>query len=153
AVLPPRTQGTRWRLGHVVVSTSGRCGVAVRVRNAYPLQYHHAQYPVVYVEAEGAALRPGEEIRVTLGDPGAFVAGFYERARAQELAVPGATFQVLVDPLGNVSYSNPSYPGGQPRGYQLLADSPRIDVRPGAPSSLAVVAPARVAAGEVFTAL
>ena len=151
AVVPPCYHGVRWRVGHVVVATTGECSVAVRspvgiplVRNGYPLVYHHAQFPIVFVTVQGGALRPGEQIRITLGDPGAFVSGFFERARAQELAMRGAVWQVLVDPLGNGDYSNPAYPGGAPKGFRLLPDLPVVDVLPAAPHRVVVVAPGRV---------
>ncbi|MBI3972606.1 MAG: DUF3604 domain-containing protein [Chloroflexi bacterium] len=153
AVVPPCHNGVRWRVGHVVASTTGRCGVSVRLKHCHPLSYHNQQFPIVFVTVEGGCLRPGEEIQVVLGDPGAFISGFFERARAQDLAMARAEFQVLVDPLGNARYSNPGYPGGQPRGYRLLPDSPAVDVVAGAPSRLVVVAPARVAPGEPFHVL
>ncbi len=153
AVVPPCVHSVRWRLGHVTATTTGRGGVSVRVRNDYPLKYHHAQFPCVFVTVEGAALRAGEEIAVTLGDAGSFIPGFYERARAQEVAMNEMHFQVLVDPLGNASYSNPRYPGGDPKGYRLLPDLPTVDVVAGPPARLGVVAPARVTAGEEFSVL
>jgi hypothetical protein len=90
AVVPPCYHGVRWRVGHVVASASGRCGLTVRARNGYPLVYHHAQFPIVFVRVEGGTLRAGDQITVTLGDAGAFVSGFFERTRAQELAMRGA---------------------------------------------------------------
>jgi hypothetical protein len=151
AVVPPFPGGgIRWRVGHVVAATTGRGGVSVRVRNVYPLKYHNAQFPIVFATVEGAPLRPGEQIHVTLGDPGTFIPGFYERARAQEHAMERATFQVAVDPLGNASYSNPAYPGGQPKGYRLVPGLPSVDVLPGPARRIGVVAPARVAPGEAF---
>ena len=123
------------------------------MRNDYPLKYHHAQFPVVFVTVEGAALQPGEEIAVTIGDAGSFIPGFYERARAQEVALREMYFQVLVDVLGNASYSNPRYPGGEPQGYRLLPALPVVDVVAGPPVRLGVVAPATVAVGEEFAVL
>ena len=87
AVVPPCVHSVRWRLGHVIATTSGSCGVSVQVRNDYPLKYHHAQFPCVFVTVEGVALQPGEEISVTIGDAGSYIAGLYERARAQEVAM------------------------------------------------------------------
>ncbi len=153
AVVPPCVHSVRWRLGHVTATTTGRCGVAVSLRNDYPLKYHHAQFPIVFVTVEGAALQPGEEIAVTIGDAGSFIPGFYERARAQEVAMHEMHFQVLVDVLGNASYSNPRYPGGEPKGYRLLPELPVVDVVAGPPARLGVVAPATVAAGEQFSVL
>ena len=153
AVVPPCHNGVRWRVGHVVAAGTGRCGLSVSLKHSAPLSYHNQQFPIVFVTVEGAPLAPGEEIRVTLGDPGAFISGFFERARAQEFAMRGAAFQVLVDPLGNARYSNPRYPGGQPLGFRLLADSPAVDVLPGPPRRLALVSPSRVAAGEPFHVL
>ena len=153
AVVPPCVHSVRWRLGHVTATTSGRCGVSVSLRNAYPLKYHHSQFPCVFVTVEGAALQPGQEIAVTIGDAGSFIPGFYERARAQEVAMHEMYFQVLVDVLGNASYSNPRYPGGDPKGYRLLPELPVVDVVAGPPARLGVIAPATVAAGEEFTVL
>jgi hypothetical protein len=153
AVVPPCHNGVRWRVGHVVAAATGRGGLAVALKHCAPLSYHNQQFPVVFVTVEGAPLGPGDQILVTLGDPGAFISGFYERARAQDFAMPAAAFQVLVDPLGNARYSNPHYPGGQPRGYRLLRDSPSVDVLPGPPRRFAVVVPSRVAAGEPFDVL
>ncbi len=153
AVVPPCVHSVRWRLGHVTATATGRCGVAVSVRNDYPLKYHHAQFPIVFVAVEGAPLQPGEEIAVTIGDAGAYIPGFYERARAQEVAMSEMHFQVLVDVQGNASYSNPRYPGGDPKGYRLLPELPVVDVVAGPPARLGVVAPARVAAYEAFTVL
>ena len=153
AVVPPCVHSVRWRLGHVSAATTGRCGVAVTTRNDYPLKYHHSQFPIVFVTVEGAALRPGEEIAVTIGDAGSFIPGFYERARAQEVAMHEMHFQVLVDVLGNASYSNPRYPGGDPKGYRLLPALPVVDVVAGPPARLGVVAPATVARGEEFSVL
>ena len=153
AVAPPCVHSVRWRLGHVTAKTNGNCGVSVRVRNDYPLQYHHAQFPCVFVTVEGAALQAGENVVVTLGDPGSFIAGLYERARAQEVAMREMHFQVLVDVLGNASYSNPRYPGGEPKGYRLLPELPMLDVNAGPPARLGVVAPATVAAYEEFSVL
>lgn len=153
AVVPPCVHSVRWRLGHVAATTTGRCGVAVSLRNDYPLKYHHAQFPIVFVTVEGAALQPGEEIAVTLGDAGSFIPGFYERARAQEVAMHEMHFQVLVDALGNASYSNPRYPGGEPKGYRLLPELPVLDVVAGPPARLGVVAPATVISGEEFSVL
>ena len=153
AVVPPCVHSVRWRLGHVSATTSGRCGVAVQVRNDYPLKYHHAQFPIVFVTVEGAALQPGEEIAVTIGDAGSFIPGFYERARAQEVAMHEMHFQVLVDVLGNASYSNPRYPGGEPKGYRMLPELPVLDVVAGPPARLGVVAPATVNSGEEFSVL
>lgn len=153
AVVPPNSHGIRWRVGHVTAATTGSCALSLRVRHGYPLVYHHAQFPVIFVAVEGGTLQPGEEIRVVLGDAGGFISGFYERARAQEIAQPGATFQVLVDPLGNSSYSNVNYPGGQPRGFRLLPHLPAIDVLAGPPQRLAIIAPARIAPGEPFDVL
>ena len=62
-------------------------------------------------------------------------------------------FQVLVDVQGNASYSNPRYPGGDPKGYRLLPELPIVDVVAGSPARLGVVAPATVAAGEGFSVL
>ena len=53
-------------------------------------------------------------------------------------------FQVLVDVQGNASYSNPRYPGGDPKGYRLLPELPIVDVVAGPPARLGVVAPATV---------
>ncbi len=153
AVVPPCVHSVRWRLGHVIATTSGSCGVSVQVRNDYPLKYHHAQFPCVFVTVEGVALQPGEEIAVTIGDAGSYIAGFYERARAQEIAMTEMYFQVLVDVQGNASYSNPRYPGGDPKGYRLLPELPIVDVVAGPPARLGVVAPATVAAGEGFSVL
>ncbi|MGH2367796.1 MAG: CehA/McbA family metallohydrolase [Chloroflexota bacterium] len=153
AVVPPCHNGVRWRVGHVVAATTGRCGLSVALKHCAPLSYHNQQFPVLFVTVEGAPLAPSEEISVTLGDPGAFISGFFERARAQDFAMRDAAFQVLIDPYGNARYSNPHYPGGQPRGYRLLHDSPTVDVRPGPPRRLAVVVPSRVAAGERFDVL
>lgn len=153
AVVPPCVHSVRWRLGHVTATTNGSCGVSVRVRNDYPLKYHHAQFPCVFVTVEGAALQPGEEVAVTIGDAGSYIPGFYERARAQEVAMTEMHFQVLVDVLGNASYSNPRYPGGEPKGYRLLPELPVVDVVAGPPARLGVVAPATVAAYEEFTVL
>jgi len=153
AVVPPCVHSVRWRLGHVTVTTTGRCGVAVRLRNDYPLKYHHAQFPIVFVTVEGAALQPGEEIAVIIGDAGSFIPGFYERARAQEVAIHEMHFQVLVDVLGNASYSNPRYPGGDPKGYRMLPELPVVDVVAGPPARLGMVAPATVAPYEEFTVL
>ena len=153
AVVPPCVHSVRWRLGHVAATTTGRCGVAVSLRNDYPLKYHHAQFPIVFVTVEGAALQPGEEIAVTIGDAGSFIPGFYERARAQEVAMHEMHFQVLVDALGNASYSNPRYPGGEPKGYRMLPELPVVDVVAGPPARLGVVAPATVTSGEEFTVL
>lgn len=153
AVVPPCVHSVRWRLGHVTATSTGRCGVAVRLRNDYPLKYHHAQFPIVFVTVEGATLQPGEEIAVTIGDTGSFIPGFYERARAQEVAMHEMHFQVLVDVLGNASYSNPRYPGGDPKGYRMLPELPVVDVVTGPPARLGVVAPATVAAHEEFSVL
>ncbi len=153
AVIPPCVHSVRWRLGHVTAATSGSCGVSVQVRNAYPLRYHHAQFPCVFVTVEGAPLCPGEKIAVTFGAAGSYIPGFYERARAQEVALSRMHFQVLVDALGNASYSNPRYPGGEPKGYRLLPELPVVDVVAGPPVRLAVVAPATVAPDEAFTVL
>ena len=153
AVVPPCVHSVRWRLGHVTAATNGNCGVSARTRNDYPLKYHHAQFPCVFVTVEGAALHAGETIAVTLGDAGSFIPGFYERARAQEVAMREMHFQVLVDPLGNASYSNPRYPGGEPKGYRLLPELPTLDVVAGPPARLGVVAPATVAAYEEFAVL
>ena len=153
AVVPPCVHSVRWRLGHVTAATNGSCGVSVRLRNDYPLKYHHAQFPIAYVTVEGAALQPGEEIAVTIGDAGSFIPGFYERARAQEVAMHEMHFQVLVDVLGNASYSNPRYPGGEPKGYRLLPELPTVDVVAGPPVHLGVVSPAKVTAYEEFTVL
>ena len=153
AVVPPCVHSVRWRLGHVTATTNGSCGVAVSARNDYPLKYHHAQFPIVFVTVEGAALLPGEEITVTLGDAGSYIPGFYERARAQEVAMHEMHFQVLVDVQGNASYSNPRYPGGDPKGYRLLPALPVVDVVAGPPVRLGVVAPATVAAFEEFSVL
>jgi hypothetical protein len=153
AVVPPCAHSVRWRLGHVTATTDGSCGVSVNVRNDYPLKYHHAQFPCIFVTVEGAPLQSGEEIAVTIGDAGAYVSGFYERARAQEVAMNEMYFQVLVDVLGNASYSNPRYPGGEPKGYRLLPELPTVDVVPGPPARLGVVSPATVAIGEEFSVL
>lgn len=153
AVVPPCVHSVRWRVGHVIATTNGACGVSVRVRNDYPLKYHHAQFPCVFVTVAGAALQPGEEIAVTIGDGGSFIPGFYERARAQEVAMGEMHFQVLVDVLGNASYSNPRYPGGDPKGYRLLPELPTVDVVAGPPARLAVIAPATVTSGEEFSVL
>jgi hypothetical protein len=150
-VAPMPGGGIRWRVGHVAASTTGRCGVSVALRNGHPLKYHNAQFPVVFVTVVGGSLRPGEQIRVTLGEPGAFISGFLERARAQEHAMPGAAFQVAVDPLGNASYSNPAYPGGQPKGYRLVPGTRSVDVLPGPPRRVGIVAPPRVVPGEPFS--
>ncbi len=153
AVVPPCVHSMRWRLGHVTATTTGRCGVAVHLRNDYPLKYHHAQFPIVFVTVEGAVLQPGEEIAVTIGDAGSFIPGFYERARAQEVAMHEMHFQVLVDVQGNASYSNPRYPGGDPKGYRMLPELPVVDVVAGPPVRLGVVAPAAVAPYEEFSVL
>lgn len=153
AVVPPCVHSVRWRLGHVTATTNGACGVSLRTRNDYPLKYHHAQFPCVFVTVEGAALQAGETIAVTLGAAGSFIPGFYERARAQEVAMREMHFQVLVDALGNASYSNPRYPGGEPKGYRLLPELPTVDVVAGPPARLGVVAPATVAAYEEFSVL
>lgn len=153
AVVPPCVHSVRWRLGHLTATSNGRCGVSVQMRNDYPLKYHHAQFPIVFVTAEGAPLLPGEEIAVTIGAAGSFIPGFYERARAQEVAMTEMHFQVLVDVLGNASYSNPRYPGGDPKGYRLLPELPVVDVVAGPPARLGVVAPATVAAYEEFAVL
>ena len=153
AVLPPCVHSVRWRLGHVTAATNGSCGVSVRVRNDYPLKYHHSQFPCIFVTVEVAALHPGEEISVTIGDAGSFISGFHERARAQEVAKSEMHFQVLVDVLGNASYSNPRYPGGDPKGYRLLPELPVVDVVAGPPARLGVVAPATAAAGDEFSVL
>ena len=153
AVVSPCVHSVRWRLGHVTATTTGRCGVAVSLRNDYPLKYHHAQFPIAFVTVEGATLQPGEEIAVTIGDAGSFIPGFYERARAQEVAMHEMHFQVLVDVQGNASYSNPRYPGGDPKGYRMLPELPVVDVVAGPPARIGVVAPATVAAYEEFTVL
>ncbi len=153
AVLPPCVHSVRWRLGHVTATTNGSCGVSVRIRNDYPLKYHHSQFPCIFVTVEGAALQPGEKIAVTIGDAGSYIAGFHERARAQEVAMSEMHFQVLVDVLGNAGYSNPRYPGGEPKGYRLLPELPVVDVVAGPPARLGVVAPATAAAGEEFSVL
>ena len=36
-VVPPCYNGLRWRIGHVTATTNGRCGLAIRSRNGYPL--------------------------------------------------------------------------------------------------------------------
>lgn len=153
AVVPPCVHSVRWRLGHVTATTNGRCGVSVSLRNDYPLKYHHAQFSCVFVTVEGAPLLPGEKIAVTLGDAGSFIPGFYERARAQEVAMSEMHFQVLVDVLGNASYSNPRYPGGEPKGYRLLPELPTVDVVAETPARLGLVAPATVSPHEEFTVL
>ncbi len=153
AVVPPCNNGLRWRIGHVTATTNGRCGLAIRTRNDYPLVYHHAQFPVVFVTVELESLRLGEQIQLTLGDPGSLVSGFYERARAQELSMKDAYFEVMVDVRGNASYSNPAYPYKDPMGYRLLPDLPHLDVIAGPPSRAAITAPATVAPGEAFDVL
>ena len=121
AVVPPCVHSVRWRLGHVIATTSGGCGVSVQIRNDYPLKYHHAQFPCVFVTVEGVALQPGEEIAVTIGDAGSYIAGFYERARAQEVAMTEMYFQVLVDVQGNASYSNPALSRRQSERLSVVA--------------------------------
>ncbi len=160
-VSPPRLGIARWEPGKVTASTDAK-GVSLEVetRMSSPPSFHHAQYPAVWVRVWGRAMKEGEDIVVTLGEPGGYVRGFCVLARAPEFASRGGEWEVMVDAAGNAEFTSPYYRREQlPLRLRPVESPPRTDILPASAASLRVTArsaprgeslPVTVAAEDAF---
>jgi len=125
-ILPPHQGKTIWEVGKVTALAS-RPGVSceVQTKNVYPQTFHWVRPLEVIVKVYGTRLERGDEIVVTIGEPGAYVSGFFRRSRVPEIAVPHAWFEVYVDIEGNGDYVVP--PQGAD-GYQRMDKVPSVDI-------------------------
>jgi len=150
-IMPPHQGKTIWEVGKVI-ATASRPGVSceVAVDNVYPQTYHWRRPSAVFVTVQGARLEPDDEIVVTLGERGDYVSGYFRRAKAPEIAVPHAWFEVWVDTEGNASYIVPPRGGD---GYQRLEEVPALDVVGGEPDHFAAIARQPARSGEPWRML
>lgn len=136
-IRPPQRGMVRWDVGHVTAEAS-RTGAVCQVQliNCYPLSFHWRQTPIIHVDLWGQALRPGDNITVTIGDRGAYSRGFFRRARAQEHAQDDAIWDFWVDMEGNKSV-----PPESAHNDPFVQLEPFVmQVQPSEPARLAVVA-------------
>ncbi len=113
----------------VSVTTSGRGSVAWR----YDPRGHAEPWPrALTVDVARACLSEGDTVTFHLGDPEAGSPGM----RAQTFSQPGYELRVVVDPFGV--------------GQHIPVPSPIVDIVPGPPASLTLVAPSRIPPGEPF---
>jgi len=140
----------QWETGKITCHTDAAdLALELLTEGDWPLTFHLNVAPVITVRIWGRPLRKGESIVITLGEPGAYVSGFFVRARAQEFAARGIPFGVWVDPAGNGSYNAPRYfPARDDLGFVPLPDPPTVDVIAGPPARLQVTATATPRPGE-----
>ncbi len=111
------------------VTTTGKGYVAWR----YDPRGHAEPWPkAIIVDVARAGLSEGDTVTFHLGDPEGGSPGM----RAQTFSQPGYELRVMVDPFGT--------------GQHVAVPSPIVDIVPGPPATLALVAPSRVAPGEPF---
>jgi hypothetical protein len=136
-IRPPQRGMVRWELGMVTARASRPASTCrVQLFNCHPITYHWRQAPTIQVDLLGAPLADGDTITVTIGERGGYSRGYYRRARAQDHAVKGATWDFWVDAEGNKSLP-PERPINDP---WVSLESVAMDVLPGPPARLSVVA-------------
>ncbi len=142
-ILPPHQGKTIWEVGKVTaVASRPDVSCEVQTKNVYPQTFHWIQPPEIIVKAYGARLEAGDEIVVTMGEPGGYVSGFFRRSKVPEIAVPHVWFELYVDTEGNGDYVVP--PQGAD-GYQRMDEVPSVDIIGAEPVHFTIVArqPAR----------
>jgi len=133
-IIPPMQGEARWEVGQIIAYTSRQGSVAtVSTFNTYPLCYHLARYPIIDVKTWNRPLKQNDTITVIIGNKGDFISGYNVPARAQEFAINGAEFGILVDPYGFGCY----FEKFELR-YIKLPQPPKVNVIPDKPARLVI---------------
>ena len=122
-----------WQLGKVTAF----CGnpdvyLEVLLENVCPPSYHHSNYPTATVVVYGTDLKPGENVRLVLGDLGGYVSGRFLQSQAVTHACE-TQFQLLVDWKGNGRFCREKH---RPDAYRPCAGALKMTVKPNQPARI-----------------
>jgi hypothetical protein len=121
---------------YTTVRLQTRCPTAVASLAFEPRGQVRPWFKCLVASVADGSLYPGDRIHITLGDS----SGGSPGSRAQTFRERGCEWRFFVDPFGTEL-------------YEVLPESPQMDVVGGALHRLVVVAPTTVRAGEPFDAL
>lgn len=134
-----------WHFGKVTAFCSDPDAyLEVLLENVCPPSYHHSMYPAATVVVYGSDLKPGETVRIVLGDLGGYVSGRFVQSQAITHACE-TRFQLLVDWKGNGRFCREKH---RPQAYQPCAGALKMTVKPNKPARIRCTVRNRPAEGQ-----
>ena len=132
-LIQPLSAHDLWPLGKVTAFCDNpQAFLDVYTDKAYPMTFHHSNYPSVTVTVFGTDLQPGEKVRIVLGAVGGYVSGRFVRAEAFR-HTGDFDFNLLVDPKGNANFVRERH---RPEAYHPVAGDLTVTVRPDTPARI-----------------